>query len=351
MAGIEAIPKRSYSTVEGAVEGAAPTEGTDDSASDVTLTDVSPALAAQRRRYGGAESSNPGDIVYGTAMGIAAPGGVGKTTLLGTLAHPFDPDTMSWQLDVLRPNTSPLLVWDDNSNSHMLPYSDMVDVVRLEDFGGTVIIDRTLNELERGDHTHLRSIAWDNVTASYDRKFQEVGRSPQGTKNPDQRSWYNLTNQWITITTRRLLNLAQGPRQINVFFIFQEVQEERVVTDPNSGSFINQRRKEPSLSNKMQGYWPSMVPFLGFLYTASDTIDPAPRVLDFRALSYSMGKKQAPLEARLNLIPGMVWNPDLGHLVSVLHGLEEWDVAKHTRVIKKQSYAVPQEDEKEEATE
>lgn len=326
--GIEDIPKKSYAVVEG-----------DASTDGVTLTPAaSPAPTGPvKRRYGGAESDHPGDIVYGTAMGIAAAGGTGKTTLLGTLAHPFDPDTMSWQLDVLRPHTSPILVWDDNSNSHMLPYSDMVDVVRVST---TSIIDNTLNELERGEHAHLKSLCWDNVTATNDRKFQEIGKSPLAVKNPDQRSWYNLTNQWLTITTRRLLNLAQGPRQLNVFFVFQEVQEERVVTDPNSGSFVMQKRKEPSLSNKMQGYWPSMVPFLGFLYTASDTEDPAPRVLDFRALSFSMGKKQAPLEARLNLIPGMVWNPDLGHLVNVLHGLEEWNTAKHTRIIKKQSYAI-----------
>lgn len=268
------------------------------------LTNENVGESDAARSFGGVQARLPQEIQPGFIAGIVAPPNTGKTTLLGTL------------LDSER--TSPAVIIDSAANAQVLPDSDRLFVVKSRT--GFDTARAVVNELKSGKHGDIRAIAFDHVTNMYN---QEVA-----LKEGDRRQAYQKAMTELLSLTRDCVDLAEGPRKLNVFFIFQEAQENRVIFE--NGEIKGIVRQEISLSDKMQTSWPNLVPLLACLRIGM-YVDPFPRVLDFTPSENTMTKWQIKQsDTRLARLPILVWNPSLGRIVDVIVGGEpvpdEWRV-------------------------
>lgn len=267
------------------------------------LTPESPGIEQVRASFKRPEDMKPGRVV-----GIVGPGNSGKTTLSSTVVE--------------SEYGGPMLIADCNSNANVLAgKSDIFvsdPIMRIAQF------EKLLDGFEgqKADYKGIKTFSLDNVTALYGISLEENG----GAK--DARNDYKLAGQWLMGTTRRLLNLAQGPLRLNVIFVFQEAQETRVKVGEGSKpeEFI---RQEISLSNKMQTEWPSMIPLMGFLRVGQD-YPPYARCWDLRPINMMMAKFQ--IEASIGkTVPLEMWNPHLGHVFDALVGGIPFPTAQHNK--------------------
>jgi hypothetical protein len=257
------------------------------------------------RKFGGIEARHPTDINPGVVLAIVGSGGTGKTTFWGSAI-----DTeLGW----------PILCLDHNANAHVLADNERIFVVPVDTQSQ---VDRILTDCESHYQDDIKTLVFDHFSGMYNFVLAE-----QDDKDP--RASYNKTQSWAMRTVRRALNLAERPPYYNVVFIFQEVTESRVQEDENSVPQIVQRR-EVNLSNKMQCYFPSMVPFMGFMRVGLNKA-PWPRVLDFRPAWHTQAKWQPKGGTTAANTPQEMWNPSLATIIDVWRGGQSWPKGKHDR--------------------
>lgn len=264
------------------------------------------AAARQIRTFAGVQASFPQDYSPGMTMALVSPGGVGKTTLIGTL--------LESELAI------PVLYLDARGNGQVLPSTDQIYRMPIRAWW---TVRKVVDDLKAGKDSDIRTLVLDHVTQMYHLNLSSLDMGK------DNRLNYQKANVDLVNLTNDLLDMAEGPRRLNVIFVFQESQETRTKIE-GTGQPTEIQRLELSLSNKIQQEFPGMVPFQGHLRIGMSA-PPEPRVLDFRASPFTQAKWQTKRDPRFDRIPHEIWNPSLGHLIDVIQGGKNFDVQRFQR--------------------
>jgi hypothetical protein len=244
-------------------------------------------------------------------MSIYGPGGTRKTTFAGTA---IDSEY-----------GRPMHIIDMNGNPHVLaPHPDrFVTTVTYCDQ-----VDRILDDYESGYQNDIRFVVFDHCSALYDDKLNGGDKKKDGGISI---AAYNVAQSWLLRVARRCINLSEKPPYPSFLFIFQETVEDRVQEDENGIPQIIKRR-EINLSNKAQGMFPSIVPFMGAMRYGLNKA-PWPTVLDFRPAWHTQAKFQprGGMLAYLDKIPLEMWNPSMATILDTLVGGQDWPKGTHDR--------------------
>jgi hypothetical protein len=264
------------------------------------------------RKFGGVTALTADDIGRrGMVLSVCGPGGTRKTTFAGT--------------GVESEYGRPMHIIDMNGNAHVLPFNP-------ERFVTTVTscdqVDRIMTDYESGYQNDIKLVVFDHCSALYDDKLNGGDKKKDGGISI---AAYNIAQSWLLSLARRCITLSERPPYCSFLFIFQETTEERVQEDENGIPQIIKRR-EINLSNKAQGMFPSIVPFMGFMRYGLNK-PPWPTVLDFRPAWHTQAKFQprGGMLEYLDKLPLEMWNPSIATLLDTMVGGQPWPKGKHDR--------------------
>lgn len=272
----------------------------------ITLTPNNAARVI--RKYGGIEVQPVSAPDRGLALGIYAPGGVGKTTLAATITD--------------SPLGSPALLLDARGNSHVVAsYSDNIDVATITQFEQ---VEKIRQDILKDHDFPYKSVILDNVSEMWSLDL----RDRYGPMQVIAWEKHSATTSDLLNLVRNWMDLAITGPHINVIFVFQESPEKRTIRGQEVGS-----RSEVALSKALQSHVPSLINFLGRLYIASDT-PPFRRVLDFTpAEAVHQAKIQVDRgDEFARQIPYQIYDPSLAPLLETLRGHKPFPVANHGAV-------------------
>jgi hypothetical protein len=273
---------------------------------------LTPANAKQVvRNYGGLVVEPVGSVDMGLALGIYAPGGIGKTTLAATITD--------------SPLGSPALYLNARGNPHVIAsYNDRIDVVNIEKFAD---VERVRQGILADKDCPYKSVILDNVSEMFYIDLRDL-YGPAGDVVWEKHSAttadvLQLMRNWIDLTTHKGLLL-------NVVFVFQETPETRTIRGQEVKS-----RSEIGANKALQGQVPSIVNFLGRLYITSD-VPPYTRMLDFSPMEkIHQGKIQVDRShPTAGQIPYEIYNPSLASILDTIRGNQPWPREKHLKTTK-----------------
>lgn len=259
--------------------------------------------------FGGVKARQIADLMPGVVQSLVGPGGEGKTTMAASAIY--------------SEYINKIVILDSGSNAQVIPPppsgKTIIDVP-CPTWGN---IDAIADEFLSGGHKDTDLVIFDNVSNAYDVNFNDWHQ-----KYKDGRKAYGMAQSDLTVTTRKFLKAAEGSRRLNVIFIFQESTEDRLLANENTGELEIGPRREIHLSNKAQGLFPSMVPFMAFVAKVKGE----KRVADFRGVG-TQGKWQAKQVELFKAIPHLLYfatpYPGLGPLFDTLIGQKPFPVAQY----------------------
>lgn len=263
-------------------------------------------IVVPRRKYGAIESVPINEMRAGLTLGIYAPGGIGKTTLAGTVC---DSD-LGWPVAYLNARGNPHVISSlgDKVQVFNIAHAKDQEIIRqgmIQDREcpfKTAIIDLT-NEIWSLD---LR----DRYGASTDIKW-EMHSASTGFM-------LNMIRNWVDLATMPHLNL-------NIIFVFGETTEKRTIRGEEGVE-----RSELMFNKALQSQVPSMVNWLGRLYIVDDK---GTRCLDFRPLEKIQQSKHQvdPNDEFASQVPMEIYTPSLASILDTVKGRKPWPTDKHAR--------------------
>lgn len=268
------------------------------------------------KKYGGIELepvTNAGQD-RGLAIGIYAPGGIGKTTLAATITDS--------ELG------SPALYLNARGNPHVVSsYGDRIQVVNITKFAQ---IERVRADLVADKDMPFKSVILDNVSEMFYMDLRDrygpVGDVVWQKHSATTADVLQLVRNWMDLAIIGTKPDGSGPK-LNVVFIFQETPEARIIAGKEVLS-----RSELAFNKALQFQVPTIVNFLGRLYI-TDGPPKYTRMLDFRPVEeVHQAKMQLDPEHPLTkAIPMQIYNPSLASILDTLRGNKPWPTAKHTK--------------------
>lgn len=260
------------------------------------------------RKWGGIEPRTVDQIVAGLKIGIYGPGGAGKTTTVGTACD--------------SEHGRPMLYLNARGNPHVIASrgSD-VQVVDIQMFKELEDVRKDIVKALNDDAFPFKSVALDTVS-------EMVSLDLRDRYGP----MANLDWTMHSATTADGLNLVRNFSDIadnygiNVFFVFQETNEDREIR----GQKVN--RSELMLNKALQSQAPGIINWLGRLY-----IDDGPptytRCLDFRPIEKQQVSKYQvdPDDDRFRDILMEIYNPSLGDILDAVKGGLPYPIDRHVK--------------------
>lgn len=274
------------------------------------MTDVlTPENAAQfMRKWGNIEVRTVDNIVAGLKIGIYGPGGSGKTTTVATACD--------------SPLGRPMLHINARGNPHVVASRkadiEVVDIMKFKEVED--VRKDIVKALGRGDFPY-KSIALDTVT---DMVSQDL-RDRYGDMADIAWTQHSATTADGLNLIRNFSDIADN-YGINVFFVFQEVSEDREIR----GQKIS--RSELALNKALQSQAPGIINWLGRLYIEDD----APRYtrcLDFRPIEKQQVSKYQvdPDDERFKGILMEIYDPNFGDIIDAVKGGTPYPVDAHRK--------------------
>lgn len=257
------------------------------------------------RRYGGVESQPVSEIKSGIKLGIFGPGGVGKTTLAGTVCE----SDYGW----------PALYLDARGNPHVISrYAERLQVIKLQ---GYKHAEAVRQDVLKDRDCPFKSVIIDNVSEilALDLRDRYGGADPNWQQ-------HSATTADILALVRNWCDMADAGPKLNVIFVLWEVPEKRTIRGQDL------ERSELALNKALQTQVPGIVSWLGRLYIVSG----APRftrMLDFTPdETVSQAKFQIdPEDPRTRDIPMQIYNPSLATILDTIKGGIVWPTERHTK--------------------
>jgi GTPase SAR1 family protein len=270
----------------------------------VTLT---PANATSHiRTYGGIETKSISELEGGIALGFFGPGGIGKTTLAGTIVD--------------SEFGSPALYLNARGNPHVI--SSKADRIQVLDIWKFAEQEKIRVDMLKDKDCPFKTVILDNVSEMF---YMDL-RDRYGADADVDWTKHSATTADVLQMVRNWVDMTTGPLKLNVVFVFQEVPEAREIR----GQKVT--RSELAFNKALQFQIPTIITFLGRLYIVQDR-EPYTRLLDFRPIeALHQAKFQIdPNDERTKDIPMEWYNPSLASLLDSLKGGKPWPTEKHAR--------------------
>lgn len=271
------------------------------------MTVLTPANATNfMRAYGGIESKPVSELTGGIALGIFGPGGIGKTTLAGTIVD--------------SEYGSPALYLNARGNPHVI--SSKADRIQVIDIWKFAEQERVRLGLLADKSCPFKTVILDNVSEMF---YMDL-RDRYGADADVDWTKHSATTADILQLVRNWVDLTTSGPKLNVIFIFQEVPEAREIR----GQKIS--RSELAFNKALQFQIPTIITFLGRLYIVQDR-EPYTRLLDFRPIeTLHQAKMQLdPADLRTKDVPMEWYHPSLASLLDCMKGGKEWPIDKHAK--------------------
>lgn len=272
------------------------------------MTTLTPANAKEyMRRYGGVESIPVNEMQSGLKMAIYGPGGIGKTTLLGTA---MDTD-LGW----------PALHLNARGNPHVIrSYGDKMQVIDITDPAGQ--LPRIKQDILKDGDMPFKSIFLDGLTEMVSLDY----RKRYGVQLEVDWTKHSATTATILAIVREFCDLADYGPKLNVFMTAGDVPETRTIRGREL------QRSELAMNKALQNQVPLIVSWVGRLYITEG----APRftrMLDFTPdEAVSQAKHQIDRnDPQANQIPFQVYNPSLASIIDTFKGGQLWPQDRHRK--------------------
>lgn len=249
----------------------------------------------------------------GLALGIFAPGGIGKTTLAATITD--------------SEHAPRALVLNARGNPHVISSygaAGKIDVANYEKFVQQEALRQDI--LKAGLDFPYQTVILDNITEMWSRRLAEL----YGPVADIDWTKHSASTADVLQLVRNWMDMAETGSKLNVIFIFQETPEARVIRGQKIES-----RSEIAANKALQSQIPTIINFLGRLYIDDDT-PPFRRVLDFTPIeTMHQAKFQVdPKDEVTRSVPMMQYNPHLGHLLDTIRYREPWPAELHDKKAK-----------------
>ena len=275
-------------------------------AATLTPTNASTAVPTsppRRRPYGGVVPEPVAPLDSGVVLGLYGPGGVGKTTLVGTLA-----DT---ELGY------PVLLLNARGNPHVISSrADRIDVIHIKRFSQ---LEKIREGVMADPRCPYRSIVLDTVTELFAMDCRDLYGPTADVRWEKYEAavtdGIQLTRNWTDVA------MTKG---INIVFIYQEVTRSVTV-----GSQKVEARSEILLSKTLKSHVGGIVTFLGRLYTTTDI--PPRRVLDFtyNEMIHQVKFQVDPGDPVTSRMSSLQYDPSLASILDTVRGRQPWPTEKH----------------------
>lgn len=275
-------------------------------------TTLTPANAAaelepfKAHRYGGLSTQPIADMRTGIKLGIYGPGGIGKTTLAGTVCD--------------SPLGGPALYLNARGNPHVIKHRgrdiEVIDIPATKPFQA---VEAIRQDILRDAHCPFKTVIVDNVTELWSLDL----RDRYGAATVVEWTQHSATTADVLSFLRNYCDLADSGHRLNVVFVMWETPEDRELR----GKKVN--RSELAFNKALQMQAPGLVTWLGRLYITDEVL--MTRCLDFRPIeSMQVSKMQVdPKDAITKDIPMEVYNPSLASLIDTIKGGQPWPTARH----------------------
>lgn len=264
--------------------------------------------AAYMRKWGGIDVRTVDKIVAGLKIGLYGPGGSGKTTTVATACNSA--------------LGKPMLYINARGNPHVVASRgadiEVVDIMKFKEIED--IRKDIVTALNRGDFPY-KSIALDTVTEMMSMDL----RDRYGAMANVEWTQHSATTADGLNLIRNFSDIADN-YGINLFFVFQEVSEDREIR----GQKVN--RSELALNKALQSQAPGIINWLGRMYI----LDDAPRYtrcLDFRPIEKQQVSKWQvdPDDERFKGILMEIFDPNLGDIIDAVKGGKPYPVDAHLK--------------------
>lgn len=276
-----------------------------------SLDTITPANAQEWiRKYGGIVSTPVSEVPSGIKLIIYGPGGIGKTTLLGTA---MDTD-LGW----------PALHLNARGNPHVIRrYGDRMQVIDVTDpaLQLQAIRKDLLSDFMAGTMP-FKTVFLDGLTEMVALDY----RKRYGVMTEVDWQKHSATTATILSVLREWSDLADfGPR-LNVFFTAGDVPETRTIRGQEKS------RSEMAMNKALQFQAPLVVNWVGRLYIMEGP-PRFTRMLDFTPdEAVHQAKHQIdPEDPLTKQIPMEIYNPSLASIIDTVKGGAPWPSAKHQR--------------------
>jgi hypothetical protein len=266
---------------------------------------LTPASApALFKSYGGVKPKPVSEVSGGICLGIYGPGGIGKTTLAGTVC---DTD-LGW----------PALYLNARGNPHVI--RSRGDKVQIMDVSSFKQAQSIRDDIAKDTKCPYKSIIVDNVTELWSLDL----RDRYGANTQIEWTMHSATTADVLALVRNYSDLATSFHKLNVIFIMWETPEKRAIRGEKEKD-----RSEVAFNKALQSQVPGIITWLGRLYITDEVL--YTRCLDFRPIeSMQQSKFQVdPDDEATKDIPMEIWNPSLASIIDTVKGGQPWPAAKH----------------------
>lgn len=255
------------------------------------------------RKYGGIAGVPVNEVKSGVCIGIYGPGGIGKTTLAGTICK----SEYGWPAAYLDARGNPEVIRSYGDKVQVFPIAkfDQLDDWR-KDF---------INDRERP----FKTVIVDNLSELWAMDL----RDRYGADADIKWEMHSATTADILQAARNLKDLSTI-YGVNVIIVAWDTPENRTIR----GRDVS--RSELAFNSKLQSQLPGIISWLGRLYIVEDS-PPYTRCLDFRPIeTMHQAKFQLdPDDAIAGQIPMQIWNPSLASIIDCIKGGQPWPTDKH----------------------
>lgn len=269
---------------------------------------LTPANAtAVIKKYGGKEIKPVAPLSTGLVIGFYGPGGTGKTTLASTIIDSELGRKALW----LNRAGNPWVV----ASKH-----EHIDVLQIEKFSE---IEAIRKDIVDDGSCPYKTVVYDTVTAMYYMRLAEI----YGPTADIKWEMHSEASKDIDQLVENGIALAEGPKKMNVVFIFQDTQENRTIRGQK-----NVQRSEIAVNRANQNNLPGKITLIGRLYISEST-PPFTRLLDFTPIETEHQAKfqTDPGDELMKAVPMMQYNPSLASILDTYRGRVPWPTAKHTK--------------------
>lgn len=239
----------------------------------------------------------------GVKIGLYGPGGIGKTTLAGTIC-----DTELGR---------PALYLNARGNPEVIrSRGNDIDVIDIERFNQ---IEAIRKDLVADRNTPYKSVILDNISDMWSMDLRDL----YGPTTVVDWQKHSASTAHILAMLRTWIDMADGYQHLNLIMVLWETPEKRQIR----GEDVT--RSEVALNSSLQAQVPGLITWLGRLYITDDVL--FTRCLDFRPIETQQQSKFQvdPDDAVTKDIPMEIYNPSLATLVDTVKGGKPWPADRH----------------------
>lgn len=270
-----------------------------------TDTNTNGQLEIKRpKQFAGYAIRTPSEIQQykGACITLTGKGGVGKTTLAGSVTHS----------DI----THRTLFVDLEGGAHVLDDDPYMDIIEISTWAQLQSVMQMLIA-NRGPYN---SAVFDNMSEALElckhhHNFYADVKAQLGL-------WNQITNDMVQLF-RQGRDLARTNQFVMVYVMWDTTDAE----DDMGNKF---KHREVALNPKLAEKFMGIMDLVAWLETPSKPKPPYPPILHFDIDPlYPTKKRMNPKQQALTKLPDVIYQPDLGHIVDTLLGGKQWPADLH----------------------